>query len=75
MVRGEVEWKCVEVGEVEMVRWRRSLEKLLEECRSLEKLGGKERKLRVEVKGNKENRKKKRNEKRRYSLGIKNRKY
>jgi len=31
----------------------------LEECRSLEKLGGKERKLRVEVKGNKENRKRK----------------
>ena len=23
MEEGEVEWKCVEVGEVEMVRWRR----------------------------------------------------
>ena len=31
MVRGEVEWKCVEVGEVEMVRWRRRWWKVGEE--------------------------------------------
>jgi len=49
MVRGEVEWKCVEVGEVEKMEVWRRIWKLLEVWRMLEKLGGKERKLVVEV--------------------------
>ena len=52
MVRGEVEGKCVEVGEVEMVRWRRRWWKKMEEWRRLENL--------VEGKGRIEKGKKKR---------------